>query len=255
MPEYKLQTIDENGIELYEPDEALPLDQQPAALYLMGLSAGSRRTMGEALDNVARKMSGDQDADKLSVDWGKLRFQHTSTIRAALAEEYAPATANKYLSAIRQTLKTAWELGQMSAEDYQRAVNIKNISSATVPSGRHVTMAEISALLNNCGQSLTDIRDAAIIGVLYACGLRRAELIGLDYANYEVLEDDIGQLLVKGKRRKERLVYLDNGAYYLLKDWINAKQLNGNLSISNWPLQIHNMKFFFEANMMQDINS
>jgi site-specific recombinase XerD len=92
----------------------------------------------------------------------------------------------------------------MSAEDYQSAVDIENISGETVPSGRHVTMAEISALLETCGQSVTDIRDAAIIGVLYAGGLRRDELIKLDYAEYEALEDDVGQLLVRGKRRKER---------------------------------------------------
>jgi hypothetical protein len=51
MTENKLQPIEKNSIDLYESDEALPLDQPPAAVYLMGLSAGNRRTMGGALDN------------------------------------------------------------------------------------------------------------------------------------------------------------------------------------------------------------
>jgi hypothetical protein len=35
-----------------------------------------------------------------TLDWAVLRFQHTAAIRSQLAERYAPATANKMLSAI-----------------------------------------------------------------------------------------------------------------------------------------------------------
>src|SRR6185503_6259990 len=98
--------------------------QHPAAIYLSQLSAGSRRTMAGALDTIARLLGY---PDALECPWAQLRYQHTAAIRAALADAYAPATANKMLGALKRTLQEAWRLGQISADDYRRAVDIKTI--------------------------------------------------------------------------------------------------------------------------------
>ena len=78
--------------------------------------------MRQALDAIAHLVG--EGADALTLPWANLRFQHTAAIRSKLAETYAPATANKMLSALRGVLKAAWKLGQVSAEDYHRASDV-----------------------------------------------------------------------------------------------------------------------------------
>src|SRR5947209_4680910 len=91
------------------PSPAVP-PINPAAVYLARLAPGSRRTMRGALDTIAGILtSGRQDAAAL--DWATLRYQHTQAIRAALADRYQPAMANKCLAALRGTLKECWRLG------------------------------------------------------------------------------------------------------------------------------------------------
>jgi integrase len=200
---------------------ARPLDQNPAAVYLAGLSAGSRRTMGDALNLMARLVSNGQH-DALTLPWGELRFQHTAAIRAKLADGYSFSTVNKMLSALRGVLKAAWELGQMTAEDYQRARNVKAMTGERLPAGRAITAGELGALMDVCANDPTPAgaRDAAIVAILYACGLRRAELVTLDRADFDA---GAATLAVRGKRNKERSVPVTNGALDALADWLTVR--------------------------------
>lgn len=198
-----------------------PLDRNPAAVYLASLAPGSRRAMLGALNTIADLVSSGQ-ADAHSLDWSALRFQHTTAIRSALAERYKPATVNKMLSALRQVLKQAWRLGQISQEEYARAADLKGIDAQTLPAGRSVPTGEILALMTECGNDLTPAgaRDAAIVAVLYSGGLRRAELVGLNLADYDA---EAGELVVRGKRRKERIVPVVNGTVHALADWLSVR--------------------------------
>src|SRR3954469_4902060 len=109
------------------PATHIPADRNPALVYLASLAAGSRRTMRQALDTIAEILTRG-GCDHVTLPWGALRFQHTQAARAVLQEKYEAATANKMLSALRQTLRAAWNLGYMSAEEYQRAINFKAIT-------------------------------------------------------------------------------------------------------------------------------
>ncbi len=69
---------------LSEPIE-LPPDRNPRRVYLARLAAGSRPTMAEALESVARIASGGRvDADRFP--WHRLHYQHTQAVRAVLME-------------------------------------------------------------------------------------------------------------------------------------------------------------------------
>jgi len=224
-------TIYPDLIEHYLP----PIDQNPAAVYLYSLaSERSRRVMTQALRTVAALLTGQdaRSADILSIRWGAMRYPHMAALRARLGEIYSPATANRTLSAVRGVLKETWRLGQMSAEDYQRAIDVQNIKGETVPAGRELSAGEILALVTVCKADATPAgtRDAAIIGLLYTCGLRRAELVALDRAD---MDRESGRLLVRaGKGRKQRTVYVQGGALRALTDWLDrAGQASGSLFV------------------------
>lgn len=196
-------------------DTPRPVDQNAVAVYIAGLSKSGQRTQAQALRTVAGMLGTDVN----HLDWGRIRYQHTAAIRARLAQSYAPATANKILSALRQTLRQAWLLGQMTAEDYHRAVEFKPITGETLLAGREVTSGEILALMEACQADPTPAgtRDAAIIGIMYAAGLRRDEMVSLNLSDYD---PDAGRLVLTGKRNKQRTAYITNGAADALNDWI-----------------------------------
>jgi integrase len=200
-----------------------PIDQNPAAVYLAGLAPGSRRTMKEALDSIADMVQPGSHA--ANFPWAALRYQHTQAIRAQLADKYSPATANKKLVALRSTLREAWRLGQIDANDYQRAVDLKAVKgqkAKQAEKGRHLTQGEFNAMLATCTDgSAAGARDAAIICVGYLGGLRRAELVGLDMDDFD---EDVCTLTIKaGKGNKERIVPVINGAYDALLDWLHVR--------------------------------
>ncbi len=208
-----------NAQTLIIPNAArLPLDRNPASVYLASLALGSRRTMRDAL-NVIAAMLTNGDADALTLQWAALRFQHTAAIRAKLAQEYSAATANKMLSALRGVLKTSWRLGQMSADDYARAADVQSVHGATLPRGRALASGEIDALMTACvnDASAAGARDAAIIALLRVGGLRRAEICALNFDDYDA---ETGALTIRGKRNKERAGYVANGAKEALEDWL-----------------------------------
>lgn len=196
--------------------EKIRQDQDPVSVYLAGLHPNSRRTMLAALDTIAQLGLGDKTAVAWDVPWPQLRFQHTQAVRSALAEKYAHTTANRMLSALRGVLKVAWKIDLMSAEDYQKAASVESISGETLPAGRSLSSGELSGLLNSCDFTPLDIRDAAILSLLYGCGLRRAEIVSLDLSDYIKEEKE---LVIRGKGNKQRAVPLGN-AVPALHDWL-----------------------------------
>ncbi len=206
--------------------QPLPPDQHPAAVYLASLaSEQSRRVMEQSLRIVTSLLTGQDSrvANILAVNWGAIRYQHTAAIRARLLEQYSPATANRTLSALRGVLKEAWRLEQMSAEDYQRASDVRSISAETLPAGRELSQGEIVALVEVCknDRSPAGARDAAVLGLLYTCGLRRAELVTLNLADFEA---DSGRLVIRvGKGRKQRAVFVQGGAARALTAWLAVR--------------------------------
>jgi site-specific recombinase XerD len=199
----------------------LPLDQNPAAVYLAHLKPGGRRTMRQALEVMAGLLLG-EGANLFTCPWGALRFQHTTAIRAALVARYRPATANKMLSALRGVLKMAWRLGQLTAEEYARAADLPPVKGESLPAGRELGGGELAALLAVCADdaTLAGARDGALLSLLYAAGLRREEVAALDQTDYD---PDTGRLIIRGKGGKERTAYLVGGAAAALADWLAVR--------------------------------
>lgn len=198
--------------------EAVQFDQNPALVYLASQnSERGRKVQQQALEEVADLLTGSPDI--LSCDWGGLRFQHTQAIRAKLAEKHAPATANRILCAVRGVLKAAFMLGLMDGTEYQRARMVESVTGERLPAGRELAPGEIAALMGACENDPTPAgaRDAALIALAYAAGLRREEIVTLTMDSYS---QETGKLVVLGKRNKQRTAYLVGGAARAMADWL-----------------------------------
>jgi len=90
--------------------KSIPLDRSPAAVYLAQLKQSSRRPQKQALDLVASLLTRGV-ADCLTLNWAAIRYQHTAAVRGRLLDGYAPATANRILSALRGVMEQTWLLG------------------------------------------------------------------------------------------------------------------------------------------------
>jgi integrase len=87
------------------------------------------------------------------------------------------------------------------SEDYHRARDVGNVKGETLPAGRDLGAGEIAALMRACeaDPSPAGARDAAIIALMYATGLRRASAIRLNLDDYN---SDTGALRVREARNK-----------------------------------------------------
>ena len=207
------------------PTESVPIvsvpappDQNPAMVYLAAKpSAVGRRGLKRSLDRAAEILTGGLTKSALTVNWAEVRYQHVAALRALMIEaEAKPATINHTLAAVRGSLREAWRLGLIDAEVLARVADVGNVPAKTLPTGRHVDADEIAALFCACGNTPVGSRDAAMLALLYGCGVRRSEAVSVELADY-----DAGRVTIRhGKGRKDRIVYCPAGGREAIDLWI-----------------------------------
>jgi integrase len=182
--------------------------------------------MTSGLDTVTRLLSGGI-TDAQSFPWHHLRYEHVQAVRATLVATISPKTGqklsassiNRTLCAVRGVLKECWRLGLISAEELARAVDVERAPGNSLPTGRCLDIGEIKALFAACQRDISPAgaRDAALLGLGYAGGLRRAEICNLDVAHYDL---GTGRLEIHGgKGNKDRVVFIRNGAADTIAAW------------------------------------
>jgi integrase/recombinase XerD len=81
-----------------------------------------------------------------------------------------------------------------------------------------LTRGEVQALLSSPkGSDPSALRDRAILEVMYACGLRASEVIGLDVSDVDL---DEGLLRARGKGSKERVVPVGRAAVAAIRAYL-----------------------------------
>ena len=237
-----------NTIDVFEPirdrlrvREAFDFEARglpsPAESYLGSLeSPDSRRNMGYALDIFAAFLSGGT-IGRDQIPWHTLTPEHRDAIRGHLLERYEedargrarkrsnPESVNNRLTAWRQVLKHAWDKGLMSGEDYHRAANVKLVKGVRQKKRRFVPEENLAKVFRSCAldaNRAAGARDAALLSLLFGCGLRRFEAIGLSLEDIDRRPD--GWLVtVIGKRNKERTVGIPIGAAAFIRDWLELR--------------------------------
>ncbi len=132
---------------------------------------------------------------------------------AALAKDHGRRSQGRALSALRTFFRWACRVGEAASNPAQR------VRTPKVPQllPRHLRPGEIEALLAApAGDEPMAQRDRAILELLYATGLRVAELVGLDWRDLELKER---VLRTVGKGGKERMVPFGRPAQAALRAW------------------------------------
>lgn len=212
-------TIEHEALPPLPDVPAPPPARSPALLYLSSLlTHDSRRSQGSALRVVAR-LFGYYSSETLP--WHALGPQHTAALRLYLATRHAPSTANRYLTAVREVLRRARRLGQLTQDELEAALDFRSVPGSREPPGRALCAAELERLFRAARHDTKrrrGARDAAIVALLYGGGLRRAEVAGVDLKDY-----DGEKVRVIGKGNKQRDVYLPEGALRALDAWLRVR--------------------------------
>jgi len=134
------------------------------------------------------------------------------------ASGLAPRSRARALSAVRMFHRF------LVVENYAEFNPTSVIESPRVPGKLPsvLSTAEVEALLNaSSGSSLADIRDRAMLQLLYATGLRVSELVSLKISDINL---QAGYLMTAGKGEKERLIPVGEAAKAAIAEYLASSR-------------------------------
>jgi site-specific recombinase XerD len=204
------------------PVLAGPISRQanPVDTYVAGKSVHTQRMVRSHMTKVARLFGY---PSYLDTPWGSIRYQHVQEVVGVLTKQgYAPKTINAVIAAVRGVATAAFHMYQMDGDDLERIRGVRMVRGSRLKSGRIVPPGELTGLVQAClhDESPAGIRDIAIIGCLYICGLRRSEVSALRTSNLQLKDKEIRLI---GKGNKERKVFLDSGTESAFDDWLDIR--------------------------------
>ncbi len=139
----------------------------------------------------------------------------TGFLTALKEEDLSPRSRARALAALRSFHKFLLAEGHAGSNPTLQISTPKAIR----PLPKLLSTDEVQRLLEApVSQSPLDLRDRAMLEVLYACGLRVSELIGLKAGD---IRFDIGCLMAMGKGSKQRMVPMGDSALETLQDYLN----------------------------------
>lgn len=192
----------------------------PAAAYLLSKTHDphdikrntTRKTMGFALVAVLKALDPSGKHTIFTYPWWELGYGEANALRAYLEKNYAAATANLYITAVRGVIHTAAMLDYLPMEKMHKvhaALKAIKVSGVTVPHGRDLSEEEIQALFSVTENGPLGARDRAMLAVMLGSGLRREEVVLLQSEDIEY-DEKLGLhkiTVVHGKGDKGRVVF------------------------------------------------
>jgi len=135
-----------------------------------------------------------------------------SFLREMMAFGYASTSSSRKLSALRGWLKYLVERGYME-QDPSSGVRGPKLPG-TLP--RALSLEDVTRMIEEGTGKRNQLRDKALLEILYGSGLRVSEAASLKWTNVDLAERN---LRVLGKGQKERIVPLGTHSIKALKEW------------------------------------
>ena len=144
-------------------------------------------------------------------------FDNEDFVDYLFSLELAKSTINRKLTSVNNFLLWSSKLDKYKGKTFRKSENLK--TEKKLPN--ILTSNYINNLIDKLPTSTAkDVRNKAIIELLYSSGLRVSELINLKIND---VKND-GSLRVIGKGRKERLLPMTDQAYKIISLWLKSNR-------------------------------
>lgn len=186
---------------IVEFEQALVVEDNASAHTVRNYVSDLRQLRAHLLENrLALAASGD-DVEITCVDALAIRG-----FLAALLRHHRKSSVGRKLSATKGFFRFLLRRGYLTTDPTVGLVTPRKEHHLPV----HLTVDDMFRLLDApSGETPAGLRDRAILEVMYSCGLRVSEVVGLDWSDID-LELEI--VRVRGKGGKERLVPIGRAA-------------------------------------------
>src|SRR5271169_1751380 len=135
----------------------------------------------------------------------------------------AANTINQQLAAVRRLAHEAADAGLLSPELAAGISRVKGVKQLGFRSGNWLSVEQSSAVLqHSCGDSMRAKRDYAMLTMLFGCGFRRSELVGLEFDEIQMRQGHWAVVDLIGKGGHIRTVPIPNWVKAALDQWTLA---------------------------------
>ena len=144
-------------------------------------------------------------------------FDNEDFVDYLFSLELAKSTINRKLTSVNNFLLWSSKLDKYKGKTFRKSENLK--TEKKLPN--ILTSNYINNLIDKLPTSTAkDVRNKAIIELLYSSGLRVSELVNLKIND---VKND-GSLRVVGKGRKERILPMTDQAYKIISLWLKSNR-------------------------------
>ena len=144
-------------------------------------------------------------------------FENEDFVDYLFSLELAKSTINRKLTSVNNFLLWSSKLDKYKGKTFRKSENLK--TEKKLPN--ILTSNYINNLIDKLPTSTAkDVRNKAIIELLYSSGLRVSELVNLKIND---VKND-GSLRVIGKGRKERILPMTDQAYKIISLWLKSNR-------------------------------
>jgi site-specific recombinase XerD len=154
----------------------------------------------------------------------RLAFNRIVVVRYRMYLEgrgLAANTINQQLAAVRRLAHEAADSGLLSPELAAGISRVKGVKQLGFRSGNWLTAEQSSEVLKYaCGASTRAKRDHAMLAMLFGCGLRRSELVGLELEEVQMRQGHWAVVDLIGKGGHIRTVPIPKWVKAALDLWI-----------------------------------
>jgi site-specific recombinase XerC len=156
----------------------------------------------------------------------RLAFNRIVVVRYRMYVEsrgLAANTINQQLAAVRRLAHEAADSGLLSPELAAGISRVKGVKQLGFRSGNWLSAEQSSEVLKHaCGDSMRAKRDYAMLAMLFGCGFRRSELVGLELDEIQMRQGHWAVVDLIGKGGHIRTVPIPEWVKAALDQWTVA---------------------------------